>query len=348
LSVATPPLVHPTGNTPVIDFLTGIGTTYNMDGAKIRTVVENLNTHGNYMVSQLKDSPRALVEEASRPIAGLYAVIAAFIAADDEGPHAFSEPARPEGLNLSRPTGGPCGNDLTKQLDMNPCAPAGITMATTRVMGLAKGILDDVVKDRKDQNTPISRRHLKALVRNMAYMHIFLFGCMYMTTPVEGDRGDIPPAYTLRCCRLVVEFFEGVGFADKNVTMRTVFDKVVTRVHLTAPIAAPLSPLTSPAHHHPTQDHTHTHPTSPPTYTLAHLHLHLHTSTPLPAPLPAPLTTLSPPLCAHVSQLMNLRQGLKATSGDAVIKFSPNDFAREGVQRIRKGECVCPHLLLVV
>jgi hypothetical protein len=73
-------MLRPTGQTPVLDFLTNLGKHYKMDNAKIRVIAKYLNDNGTLTVSQLKDSPRALVEEASRPIVGFYAVIAAFMA----------------------------------------------------------------------------------------------------------------------------------------------------------------------------------------------------------------------------------------------------------------------------
>jgi hypothetical protein len=88
-------MLRPTGQTPVLDFLTNLGKHYKMDNAKIRVIAKYLNDNGTLTVSQLKDSPRALVEEASRPIVGFYAVIAAFTVPENEDPHEFPEPARP-------------------------------------------------------------------------------------------------------------------------------------------------------------------------------------------------------------------------------------------------------------
>jgi hypothetical protein len=238
-------------------FLTDVGGFMTMDPLLVQAVITNFANKGKFMVGQVLDSSKALVEEAARPIQGFFEVIRAFIVPDGEPPHVFSEPARPSGHGsaLSSPTGGPCGNDTDKQFNMDPLLPPGMSVASTKVgTTFPIGVVGDVLAKRPDNTAPVSKAHLKSIVRNMAHHFILLFGCLYMASSVEGERGQLPAVYMKRICRLLVEFFMVQGFSSKNVNTNALITKFTTRVH-----------------HHSPPPHP---PRRPLISTLAHLHLH--------------------------------------------------------------------------
>jgi hypothetical protein len=242
---------RPGSNTPTKVFITGIGDYMGIDPQHVAAVAKNLADKGKHIVSQLKESPQALVEDAARPIDGFYEVICAYIGPENDPPHVFSEPARPSGHGAAPPTstGGPCGNNLDRQFDMDPILPTGMSVSSTRVMTtIAAGIVGDVEDARPDPTTPVSKAHLMCIVRNLAHHFMLLFGCLYIASSIEGDRGQVPAAYMHRTCKLVMEYFVVPGFATENFRTAMLIKMVTNRVnpHSPPPHPPPRPPTSRP------------------------------------------------------------------------------------------------------
>jgi hypothetical protein len=227
---------RPKGTDSAATFLVELGAAFSMNTQAIAVVAATFTKNGTYLVSQLKECTQAVVQDACASIPGFPAVISAFLVAEGETPHVFEEPLKPTGRGAAPPrsTGGPCGNDPNKQFAMDPLEPLGMTLTGCRFLSsFASGITADVTNNRTDTTRPVSKSHVKCIVRNLAHHFLLLFGCLYLSSPAEGERALLPKAYMVRTCKVLVEYFScvGPGF-ECGLNSCELVKKVTNRVRL--------------------------------------------------------------------------------------------------------------------
>jgi hypothetical protein len=234
------PLVD--GKTSTQEFITELGAFLGMPVAEVALVNIAFREKGKWMVQQVKESPKAVVEECCGACNGLFEVLCVYIVPEGEDKHVFEEPAgllqRSVGSASYTPpsTGGACGNCPDRQFEKAAIQSPGVSFDIIHKMeNFPQGVLDGL--NRHDNSTPVTKSQVKLLVRNMANLFILLFGCLYLISDSGSSASEtdaLPKAYMTKVCRLVREHFVKCGFQEDKITSAVLYKKLSHRVHLTA------------------------------------------------------------------------------------------------------------------